>query len=177
MQAETGNEGKKPESAKVFIVAMVLVSALAVAGGWLVGTQLNMAETPNLQKMENAKSEKDKKNSKDGKHGDDDENSKMTPGEVSVVNLEPILAALDNNDNVWLRLQLAVISKSDSDLDSPEIKARMESDIVALLKTLTLEQISGPSGLLHLKEDLLDRTRLTTDGKVDELMIMSIIAE
>jgi flagellar FliL protein len=42
---------------------------------------------------------------------------------------------------------------------------------------LSIDQIEGPSGFQHLREDLNDRVRVRSEGKVLELIIQSLILE
>lgn len=172
---EPVEEQAKPDSLKLFIVAMILVSFVAVGGGWFVGSQMS---------SDNGHSEKDaaneqfaKKSKEDKEHAEGEETNAFSKSEKKVIELDTILVALHDSDKVWVRMELAVIATEEADIDIPEVKVRMASDITALVKTLTLAQISGPSGFVHLKEDLLDRARLTTDGQVEDLLIMSIVAE
>ncbi|MCP4073323.1 MAG: flagellar basal body-associated FliL family protein [Hyphomicrobiales bacterium] len=174
-KTEPVEEEKKPESIKVFIIALVLVSVIAVGGGWIVGVQMNAGEATSAEDA--AREELAKRGKEEEVNGKGEETDALPDSDKNVVELDTILVALRDNDNIWVRLQLAVISDSQTDLDSAEIKTRMHSDITAFVKTLKLAQISGPSGFIHLKEDLLDRARLTTNGQVEDLMIMSIIAE
>ncbi len=174
-KTEPVEEEKKPESIKVFIIALVLVSVIAVGGGWIVGVQMNAGEATSAEDA--AREELAKKGKEEEANGKGEETDALSDSDKNVVELDTILVALRDNENVWVRLQLAVISDGQTDLDSAEIKTRMHGDITAFVKTLKLAQISGPSGFIHLKEDLLDRARLTTNGQVEDLMIMSIIAE
>ncbi len=165
---------KKPDSIKLTIIALVLVSVIAVGGGWFVGALMNGDGTPSAKDA--AAQELAKKGEKEKSHGEGEQNDAFSNSERNVVELETILVALHDSDNIWVRMQLVVVSTSEADLDSAEIKARIHADITAFVKTLTLAQISGPSGFIHLKEDLLDRARLATNGQVEDLMIISILA-
>jgi flagellar FliL protein len=48
---------------------------------------------------------------------------------------------------------------------------------VAYLRTVPLAQIEGPSGFLHLREDLNERARIRSGGKVKELVVQSLMLE
>ena len=172
---EPVKEQEKSDSLMLLIVALVLVSFIAVGGGWFVGSQMASNNTTNAKDDANAEFVEKGKADKD--HAEGDETNAFFKSEKNVVELDTILVALHESDKVWLRMQLAVIATEEADLDIPEVKSRMVSDITALVKTLNLAQISGPSGFIHLKEDLLDRARLTTDGQVEDLLILSIVAE
>ena len=165
----------KSDSLMLMIVAMVLVSLIAIAAGWFASTQLGSDEVVDAKEKANAHLEK--KGDEDKEQAEGKESKSFFKSEKEVIELDTILVALSGRDKVWLRMQLAVVATDEADLDIAEVKSRMVSDITALVQTLTLAQISGPSGFIHLKEDLLDRARLTTDGGVEDLLIMSIVAE
>ncbi len=172
---EPVEEQAKSDSMMLLIVALVLVSLIAVGGGWFIGSQMASNDASNAK--DDTSTEISIKSKADKEHAEDGETNAFFKTEKSVIELDTILVGLHESDKAWIRLRLAVIATEEADLDIPEVKSRMVSDITALVKTLTLAQISGPSGFIHLKEDLLDRARLSTDGQVEDLLIMSIVAE
>ena len=60
---------------------------------------------------------------------------------------------------------------------SNALACAIAEDIVAYLRTVPLAQIEGPSGFLHLREDLNDRARIRSGGKVRELVIQALVLE
>jgi flagellar FliL protein len=50
-------------------------------------------------------------------------------------------------------------------------------DVLAYIRTLSLAQIQGPSGLLHLREDLNERVRLRSKGAIQELVLETLIVQ
>ena len=160
------NQEKKPESIKGILAVILMVSVFAVGAGGFIGMQLasgiEAQETPTHAIMAEDKDE-------------GEEHSTSVIG--TTFELEPVLAALAGDDSPWMRLELVLITDGDDMLEGPEMKARIRNGIVSMIRNLTLAQISGASGLIHLKEDLLDTARLVTQGHVLDLMIMSIVAE
>ena len=57
------------------------------------------------------------------------------------------------------------------------LAAQIAEDIVAYLRTVSLAQIEGASGFQHLREDLNDRVRVRSGGKVRDLVIQSLVVE
>ena len=55
--------------------------------------------------------------------------------------------------------------------------AEIRSDIVAYLRTLSMRQLEGPSGLQHLREDLNERVALRTKGQVRELIVEMLVVQ
>lgn len=179
--SEDKNPEEKPpkkESPMGFIVSLAVLSLVAVGAGWFVTGQLNPSvmmanETTENQKVEEDENKEDDKLNKES--GEDEGHEVMAKSDVLL--LDPIIIALHKSENTFMRIELAVIPESDSDIDTQEIRLRIGSDIAAFAQTLTLEQISGPSGYIHFREDILDRVRLITNGKTKDVLIMSLVAE
>ncbi len=89
--------------------------------------------------------------------------------------LTPVVTNLAAPEGAWIRLQAALVfDKADApamDLLAPKVG----EDVLAFVRTLTLEQIQGASGLEALRDDLNERARLRSDGKVRELLIEMLV--
>ena len=55
--------------------------------------------------------------------------------------------------------------------------ARISDDLLAFVKTLTMAQLQGASGLQHLREDLTERALVRSDGRVREVMIETLVVQ
>jgi flagellar protein FliL len=97
------------------------------------------------------------------------------PEGLQVVPLPPVLTALAG-DSGWIRLEASVLVDGDKPLPT-EQPAKLAEDILALLRTLTLHQIAGASGFQHLREELTDRLKTRTGGRVREITIQSMVIE
>ena len=67
--------------------------------------------------------------------------------------------------------------KEQSSKESEAMIAEVTEDIVAFLRTVPLEQLEGPSGFQHLREDLNDRARVRSKGRVSELIVQGLVIE
>ena len=89
--------------------------------------------------------------------------------------LTPVVTNLAAPDGAWIRLQTAVVfDKTDApamDLLAPKVG----EDVLAFVRTLTLDEIQGASGLEALRDDLNERAKLRSDGKVRELLIEMLV--
>lgn len=164
------------------IIPLVVCSLIAVGAGWFIAGQL--ASPPSEGAMKTANKEKEDghgggKAKKKSGHGEEDahESKRESSAGTGVVVLDPILVALKNSQNAYLRLEIAVVADTGANLDSEENKIRLGSEIGAFVQTLSLAQMSGPSGYLHFREDITDRIRLFSEGAVKEVLIMSMVAE
>ena len=88
-----------------------------------------------------------------------------------------ITANLAQPKTTWIRLEASLVVKQDLGPEADVLASKMAEDIVGFLRTVTMEQIAGPSGFQHLREDLNDRVRVRSEGKVSELIIQSLILE
>ena len=76
-----------------------------------------------------------------------------------------------------IRLQVAMVYPKKA-VEKPDILAvQVADDIVAYLKTLSVAQIQGASGLQALREDLTDRAATRSGGKVREVMIENLVVQ
>ena len=78
-------------------------------------------------------------------------------------------------DGSWIRLQTAIVYDKNDAPAMELVGRRVGEDILAFVRTLTLEQIQGASGLEALRDDLNERAQLRSDGKVRELLIEMLV--
>ena len=152
-----GRDGTKGGGLLLELVVPVLVlTVIAAAGGWLIGAQINMART--AAPYPNTKAE-------------------TASATGSVRELPPIVTNLAAPDGAWVRLQTAIVYDKIDDKDADVMSRQIVDDTMAFVKTLTVTQLQGASGLQHLREDLNDRVALRSDGRVKELMIEMLVIE
>ena len=95
----------------------------------------------------------------------------------SILKVPPVIANLASPQDVWVRVEASIVV-ADAEISSPEVLAgQIAEDILAYLRTVSLEQIEGPSGLLNLKEDLNDRVAIRSDDQVRELIIETLVVQ
>lgn len=146
-----------------FAVGLVVATIVAMAGGSFFGMHLGKI-------IPAGKGENDAAN---GSH----EKPKMESG-YKVVRLAPILVNVANPADAWVRVEAsALFDSKENDDDVKLIVTKLTEDFVAYLKTVALSQIEGPSGFQHLREDLDDRARIRSDGKIKELVVESFVIE
>lgn len=98
-------------------------------------------------------------------------------GETTVQPLEPIVTNLAAPSSTFVRVEAAMVFKTGT-LSNPTVAAaEIRDDILSYLRTLSLSQIEGPSGLLHLRADLDERAKIRTEGHVDELIIQTLVVQ
>jgi flagellar FliL protein len=95
----------------------------------------------------------------------------------NVRELAPIITNIGQTSDTWIRLHAAIIFDP-ATVDKPDIlAAEITADVLGFLQTLSIAQLSGPTGLQHLREDLNDRAIVRSDGRVRELVIESVVVQ
>ena len=166
---ETQSEAPKKKSGLVVtIVAVLAVTIVGGAGGWVVGKMLAPAVEP--PKTE-AKAEE--KPAEGG--GDKEEGLPRAATEANgILQLEPITTNLAFPTDRWIRLEVALLFKDKPD---PKLAETIHQDIAVYLRTVSLQQIEGPRGFQYLKEDLEERADLISEGKVSRLMFRTFVIQ
>ncbi|RVU20258.1 flagellar basal body-associated FliL family protein [Methylobacterium oryzihabitans] len=162
MAAKTDETTKKP--GKGWIAALALVTLVAVGTGGALGTYL-------VTTVEKAV---DRKN-----RDDHDKAAKVLTytGDLTLRSVGPVVTNLADSADTWVRLESSVVFKAGS-LPTPDVTlAEIRQDIVAYMRTVSLAQVEGASGLLHLREDLNERVAQRTKGQVRELILETVIVQ
>lgn len=169
MLDETQPEASKKKSGLVVtIVAVLAVTVVGGAGGWVVGKMLAPAVEP--PKVE-AKAEE--KPAQGG--GDKEEGLPRAATEANgILQLEPITTNLAFPTDRWVRLEVALLFKDKPD---PKLAETIHQDIAVYLRTVSLQQIEGPRGFQYLKEDLEERADLISEGRVSRLMFRTFVIQ
>jgi flagellar FliL protein len=90
--------------------------------------------------------------------------------------LSPIITNLASPERTWIRLEASIVIDAEG-ADAKTLSAAITEDTVAYLRTLSLPLIEGASGLLHLREDLNERARVRSGGKVRDIIVHTLIVE
>ena len=169
-EEEQGAAPKKP-SLVITIAIVAVLTLLAGGGGWVVGTML--APPPAERPVEAAKAEA-------GGHG---EGAKGEAGEEvphistaanGVVLLDPITSNLAYPSENRVRLEVALMFKGVPDVALAE---EIHQDIMAYMRTVSLQQVQGPRGFQYLREDLQERVDLRSEGRVTNVMFRTFVIE
>ena len=62
---------------------------------------------------------------------------------------------------------------------SPDVKIAedVHQDIMAYLRTVSLQQVEGPRGFQYLKDDVQERVDLRSEGRVSKVMFRTLVIE
>ncbi len=97
----------------------------------------------------------------------------------TVVKLQPVTTNLREPFRSWVRLEGALIvkGKETDEKALEELGALVQQDVLAYLRTLALKDLEGASNLAFLRDDLNERARLRSEGRVAEFVILSLVVE
>jgi flagellar FliL protein len=152
----------KKSSGLALVAELVILTCFAVGSGGLFGLMVLANPEPAGQKSEPP-----------AVHG---KKAARPPEAIIVRPLPAIVTNLASPQKTWVRMEAAVVV-GDPAADSNAMAAAIAEDVVAFLRTVPITQLEGSSGFLHLREDLNDRARIRSGGKVRELVIQSLVLE
>ncbi len=98
-------------------------------------------------------------------------------GDIAIQKLASVVSNMSNSGNYWVRLESSIIYKKNPDINPEVMAAETRQDLLSYLRTISVAQIQGPSGLLHLREDLNERAQLRSKGLIRELVIESLVVQ
>lgn len=164
---ETGDsKPKKKSAAMMTIVGVAVLTLLGAGGGWAVGTMI----APNVKSAEPAPDPKaaagEKKEGEGLPHISTEANN--------VVQLEPITSNLAYPSENWVRLEVALLFNGPPDV---KVAEDIHQDIMAYIRTVSLQQIEGPRGFQYLKDDIQERVDLRSQGRVSKIMFRTFVIE
>lgn len=96
---------------------------------------------------------------------------------VSLVRLQPIVANLVEPADTWVRVDAALVLERVEPEAADALAAEVAGDTLAYLRTLPLAQLEGAGGLAYLREDLAERARTRSDGRVREFVIETMVVQ
>ncbi len=142
-----------------FLIPLVVLTVMAAGGGWMMGTQIIAA----MKAAAAAKAPAA---------------APVVESTVALKELTPIVTNLaPPNARAWIRLQAAVVYEK---ADAPQIDilaAKVGDDLLSVMRTMTLEDLQGASGLELLREDLNERASIRSDGHIKELIIEMLVIQ
>jgi len=160
--AEKGN-GRKT---RIVTIAIVLVlSLIAAGGGWMLGGIL----APQVDEPEEVAAAEPHGGAA-AKEGEPEE-IKLRE---NLLPLEPITTNLSYPSENWIRIEVSLVFAGEADTAMGD---EIQQDILAYLRTVSLQQIEGPRGFQYLREDLNERVRLRSKGRVNDILMRTFVIE
>lgn len=147
------------------IIALAVLTLIAIITGAAIGYLLgNTVEASVSARMSSSSNEKD--------------NPPLRyTGDLTIKDLKPVVVNLAAPSSTFVRLEAALVFKNGA-LANPDVTAaEVREDIIAYMRTLSLSQLEGPSGLQHIREDLNDRANTRSQGKITELVLQTLVVQ
>ena len=172
MEQVEGTEPKKKSATLMLIAAIAVLTLVAGGGGWLIGTLL----APKIAAVEEAEKAADaeKAAGAEGEGKAEDDLPRIAAEANGIVQLEPITTNLAYPSESWIRLEVALLFNGAIDV---KIAEDVHQDILAYLRTVSLQQIEGPRGFQYLKDDIQERVDLRSEGRVSKVMFRTFVIE
>jgi flagellar FliL protein len=164
-EAQGAEGGAKKKSPLMLIAGVAGLTLIGGGGGWFVGTMI----APPAPPEEHAAA------GEAGAHGEEDKGIQKIATEANgVVLLDPITTNLAYPSENWVRLEVALAFKGPPELPLAE---EIHQDILAFMRTVSLQQIEGPRGFQYLRDDIQERVDLRAQGKVAKVMFRTMVIE
>jgi flagellar FliL protein len=159
--AAAADNGKK-KTGGISVMAVLILTVLGIGAGAMFGLQVPTLISPSPSRPQAAAplSAED-----------------APPPNAIVRQLPPITTNLGQPSTTWIRIEASIVLVGDLGPDANIVVTQVSEDVIGYMRTLTIDQIEGPSGFQHLREDLNDRVRVRSEGKISEFIIQSLIIE
>ena len=143
-----------------FLVVLIVATVVSGAAGTMFALKLVPANAV-TQVQQLSADDKDKKNG----------------SILAVYDLPAVVTNIGSPSDVWVRLEGSMIFDP-REMQSPEaIGAVVADDLLAYLRTVSLQQIQGPVGLQALRQELNDRVAVRTARQVKEFVLRTLVVQ
>lgn len=167
MENEQAESKKKSSPVVMTIAGVVILTLLGAGGGWLVGGMI----APKIAGAE-AATHAPAASAEKGKAAEGIE--KISAEANGIVQLDPITTNLAYPSTNWVRLEVALMFKGPVEVGLAE---DIHQDIMAYVRTVSLQQLEGPRGFQYLKDDIQERVDLRSQGRVSKVMFRTFVIE
>ena len=160
-------EGKSGMSVAQNAIAFVAAGVIAAGVGFGVGA-MNKPPEPAPPAKDGAKSGEKKK----------DEAAKdalVVP--MGSMDIPPVVTNLASPRDLWVRIEGAVVFEGKTLPRGDVLAAEISADLLAFLRTETLDQIQGVAGLEHLRADIDERVQTRSGGVVKKFIIKAFVVQ
>ena len=146
--------------------AIAFVVAGVIAAG--VGGGIAMMNPP----PEGGAPSKDK-----AKHADAKPEKSAPAVPMGSMDIPPAVTNLAMPRDVWVRIEGAILFEGKTLPRGDALAAEISADLLAFLRTQTLEQIQGVAGLEPLRADINERVQTRSQGLVKKFIIKALVVQ
>ena len=176
-EAEGQDAPKKKGGMVPLIAVFAVLTLVGGGGGWVLGGMLADKLMPQIKA---AREEAAKQAAKDAAKGKEEKKEgegglpRIATEANGIVQLEPITTNLAYPSENWVKLDVALLFNGPPD---PKLAEDIHQDIMAYLRTVSLQQIEGPRGFEYLRDDIQERVDLRSEGRVSKVMFRTFVVE
>ena len=163
-ESQSADGANKKKSLLLLIGGVAILTLLGAGGGWVLGGMI----APPVPGVEEAAAPEGEKNAKE------EGIPKIATEANGIVLLDPITTNLAYPSENWIRLEVALAFNGPPELPLAE---DIHQDILAYVRTVSLQQIEGPRGFQYLRDDLQERVAVRSKGKVSRVMFRTLVIE
>jgi len=167
---------KKKKSFMSTLIEWIVATLIAAGAGVALAA---MSPLPIADKSETDRSPAGKLSVADKKEGDKTSVSGpiCTPGGPGVIDLPPIVTNIATPADTWIRLEASIVFDPKLVPHPEVIAAEIATDELAYLRTVSVGDLQGPIGLENIRQDLRDRAMVRSGGKIDELLLKTLVLQ
>lgn len=183
-EPEPSEEAEEPAPKKtsliVHIAVFLLVTGMAAGAGFGVSMFMKPDKSEMSAEMGDDKAkEEDEQAQKLDEFGDPIVEKEESEEEEKVQKayakpLAPILTNLAAPEDVWVRMELAVVGKTDL---SDELLEQIHQDLFAYMRTVKLHHVEGASGYINLRAELNERAVVRSGGAAKMVLVRTLVFE
>lgn len=176
-EAETQDAPKKKGGIIPLVAALAVLTAVGGGGGWFIGGMLATKLAPQVAAAKEAAAKEAAAEAgakKEEKKAGEEGLPRISTEANGIVQLESITTNLAYPSENWIKLDVALMFKGAPDAKMAE---DIHQDIMAYLRTVSLQQIEGPRGFQYLRDDIQERVDLRSQGRVSRVMFRTFVIE
>ncbi|MBP1853123.1 flagellar basal body-associated FliL family protein [Rhizobium halophytocola] len=174
MDDQSEDQPKKKSPLVVMLISLAVLTIVGGGGGWLVGGMIAPAVKSAKEEAAKAEEAKAKPEGEGEKKGEEAGLPHVATEANGIVQLEPITTNLAYPSDNWVRLEVALLFNGKPDVAMAE---DISQDIIAYMRTVSLQQVDGPRGLQYLKDDIQERVDLRSEGRVTKVMFRTFVIQ
>lgn len=119
----------------------------------------------------------DTKNESSEKAPEDSLPEKVQWQDFKIAKLPPIVTALAQPSGRWIRLEGSILVRPNTEQPAEQLAEQAGEQILAYLRTVELDHITGPSGFVSLRDDLNETVSALSSGEIEQVMIHGLVVE
>ena len=171
--AEAPAKAHKKKSFMATLIEWIVATLIAAGAGVALAA---MAPPPALEKAATESAPAGRLTARK-KEGEKTAALACLPGGPGIVDLPPIVTNIANPADIWVRLEASIVFDPKAVPHPEVIAAEIATDELAYLRTVSVVDLQGPIGLENIRQDLRDRALVRSGGKIDELLLKTLVLQ